>query len=173
MSRKLVRLAKILLDPRMWIFLLRRINVYYEENVCAIRCLGKIGEGTIIRETAMLRSPENIAIGSNSHVNHYCCIWASQNSSITIGDNGLMGPGVKIFSSNHGVAKGMPMRKQLNIEKDVHIGDDVWIGANSVVTAGVRIGDGALVAAGSVVTKDIPAYAIAGGVPAKVIRYRE
>jgi len=54
----------------------------------------------------------------------------------------------------------------------INIGNDVWIGANSIVVDGVQIGDGAIVAAGSVVTKEIPPYAIAGGVPAKVIKYR-
>lgn len=52
------------------------------------------------------------------------------------------------------------------------IGNDVWIGANTVLLEGVSIGDGAIIGAGSVVTKDIPPYAIVGGNPAKVIRYR-
>lgn len=52
------------------------------------------------------------------------------------------------------------------------IGNDVWIGYNSTILNGVKIGDGAIVAAGSVVTKDVEPYAIVGGVPAKVIRYR-
>lgn len=53
-----------------------------------------------------------------------------------------------------------------------HIGNDVWIGAKSIVMDGVSIGDGAIVAAGSVVTKDVPPFAVVGGVPAKVIKYR-
>lgn len=53
------------------------------------------------------------------------------------------------------------------------IGNDVWIGRRVMVMPGVRIGDGAIVAAGAVVTKDVPDYAIVGGVPAKVIRFRE
>lgn len=52
------------------------------------------------------------------------------------------------------------------------IGNDVWIGANAVVLRGVHVGDGAVVAAGAVVTRDVPPYAIVGGVAAKVIRYR-
>src|SRR5262249_7054657 len=56
--------------------------------------------------------------------------------------------------------------------KHVTIGNDVWTGHNVNVTAGVNVGDGAVIAAGSVVTKDVPPYAIVGGVPATVIRYR-
>lgn len=52
------------------------------------------------------------------------------------------------------------------------IGNDVWVGSNVVILGGVTIGDGAIIAAGSVVTKDVPPYAIVGGVPSKVIRYR-
>lgn len=52
------------------------------------------------------------------------------------------------------------------------LGNDVWVGANAIILDGCRIGDGAIVAAGSVVTKDVPAYAIVGGIPAKLLRYR-
>jgi len=66
------------------------------------------------------------------------------------------------------------------IEKDVYddnptsiiIGNDVWIGMNATITGGVTVGNGAIIAAHSVVTKDVPPYAIVGGVPAKIIRYR-
>ena len=54
----------------------------------------------------------------------------------------------------------------------ITIGNDVWIGANAIILPGVTIGDGAVIAAGAIVTKDIPPYAIVGGVPAKVIKYR-
>ena len=55
---------------------------------------------------------------------------------------------------------------------DIVVDDDVWIGHGSTILSGVHIGQGAVVAAGSVVTKDVPPYAIVGGVPAKVIKYR-
>jgi maltose O-acetyltransferase len=85
-----------------------------------------------------------------------------------------MGPGVKIFSSNHGASRiDIPMNIQTPIEKDIIIGNDVWLGSNSVVVAGVKIGSGSIVAAGSVVTKDVPEYTIVGGIPAKPIKKRE
>lgn len=55
---------------------------------------------------------------------------------------------------------------------DIIVEDDVWIGENAMILSGVHIGQGAIIAAGAVVSKDVPAYAIVGGVPAKVIRYR-
>jgi acetyltransferase-like isoleucine patch superfamily enzyme len=135
--------------------------------------MADVGNGAIVEETAILACPGNISLGEESHINHYCCIWASPNAKIIIGRKGLMGPGVKIFSSNHGAGRDAPMCEQPFVEKDVLIGDDVWLGANSVVVSGVTIGDGALVAAGSVVTRDVPPYSIVGGVPAKVISERK
>jgi acetyltransferase-like isoleucine patch superfamily enzyme len=57
--------------------------------------------------------------------------------------------------------------------KEINIGDDVWIGTNAIIMDGVTIGNHAVVAAGAVVTKDVPEYAVVGGVPAKIIKYRE
>lgn len=66
-----------------------------------------------------------------------------------------------ISGENEGVSKG-----------DIQVDDDVWIGYNATIMSGVHIGQGAIVAAGAVVTKDVPPYAIVGGVPAKIIKYR-
>jgi acetyltransferase-like isoleucine patch superfamily enzyme len=127
-----------------------------------------------IHPTASLRCGYNIFLGRNSRINQYCCVWASENSKIIFGDNVAMGPGVKIFSSNYQTTDiNVPIILQPFVEKDIIIGNDVWLGANSVIVAGVKIGDGAIIAAGSVVTKDIPEYVIAGGIPAKPIKSRK
>lgn len=63
--------------------------------------------------------------------------------------------------------------KQFSLtEKRTVIGNDVWIGTHAVILRGVTVGDGAVIAAGAVVCKDVPSYAIVGGVPARIIRYR-
>lgn len=127
-----------------------------------------------IHSRTSIRNPENIFLGKNVRITMDCCIWAEKNSKIIIGDDVLIGPGVKIFTGNHGTQlNGIPMVEQKRVEKNILIGCDVWIGANCVVLSGVNINDGAIVAAGSVVTKDVPKNTIVGGVPAKIIKSRE
>ena len=93
---------------------------------------------------------------------------------IYIGDNCLVSQFVSIIGSNHAISLNVPIRDQPwdMARRTVMIDDDVWIGAHATVLPGVRIGSGAVIAAGAVVTTDIPANAIVGGVPAKVIGYR-
>ena len=94
-------------------------------------------------------------------------------SSVVIGTGGLIAPGVFITDHNHSTALGLPMFQQPCIQAPVLIGNDVWIGANAIVLPGVEVGEGAVIAAGAVVNTDVPARAIVGGVPARLIRYRE
>jgi acetyltransferase-like isoleucine patch superfamily enzyme len=151
---------------------IRKFGYYIHDHVAPIARMHIKGNPRI-HATASLRCGYNIYLGKNSHINQYCCVWASENSKIIFGDDVLMGPGVKIFSSNHGMDRtDIPMNIQPIREKDIEIGNNVWIGANSVIVAGVKIGDGSVIAAGSVVTKDIPDHVIAGGIPAKIIKNR-
>ena len=126
-----------------------------------------------IHSRTSIRNAQNIYFGENVRITMDCCIWAGENSKITLGDNVLVGPGVKMMSTNHGTLNNnIPMVFQERAEADIHIGTDVWIGSNAVILKGVTIGDGAIVAAGAVVTKNVAPNSIVGGVPAKFIKNR-
>ena len=86
----------------------------------------------------------------------------------------MLGPGVKIVGNDHVFdLPGVPIINSGRPKfKNTVVGDDVWIAANAVLICGITIGNGAIVAAGAVVTRHVPPYAIVGGVPAKVLRYR-
>jgi maltose O-acetyltransferase len=110
-----------------------------------------------------------IEIGDNSELGTDSII----QSHTYIGNYVIMGPGVRIYTKNHGYENlDIPIALQPIIESEVHIGNDVWLGANVIITPGVSIGSHVIVAAGAVVTKNIPDYAIVGGVPAKIISFR-
>ena len=162
---------RYLFSPHAITALIRLAGWYIHDHIAPRARINTSGNPRI-HPTASLRCGQNIYLGKNSHINQYCCVWASPSSKIILGDNLLMGPGAKIFSSNHSAQIGLPMNIQPPREKDITIGNDVWLGANAVVLAGVTIGDGAIVAAGSVVTKDIPPYTIVTGVPAAPIKTR-
>lgn len=109
-------------------------------------------------------------IGDNSVIGRHCMLTAK--NLIRIGSNVLMGAYVQVIDHNHGMAAGIPIREQRAEIGEVVIGNDVWIGAGAKILANVHIGDGAIIGSNAVVTSDIPANAIAVGVPAKVIRQR-
>ena len=110
-----------------------------------------------------------IRIGDFSELGTNCII----QSNTEIGNNVIMGPDVKIYTKNHVYESlDMPIQFQGHTSEKTVIGNDVWLGANVVVTPGVKIGNHSIVAAGAIVTKDVPDYAVVGGVPAKVLKYR-
>ncbi len=92
---------------------------------------------------------------------------------VTIGKYFHCGRGLTIFSTNHNYdnANSIPYDEKIVI-KPVVVGDFVWCGANVTIVPGVTVGDGAILGAGSVITKNVPAMAIVGGNPAKVLKYR-
>lgn len=111
-------------------------------------------------------SPGNITFGKNISLGHYNRIWAF--NKVEIGNNVQTAIGLTIVSGSH---------KTNSFESIVHnqqviLEGENWIGANVTIIGGVKIGLGAIIAAGSVVVSDIPAYTIAGGIPAKVIKNR-
>lgn len=132
----------------------------------------EIGAGSLIREGAILQTyGGQIKIGTNSAVNAYSVLQG--NGGIIIGNNTLIAAHVMIFSANHVFSDAAKtIQTQGETKKGVTIGNDVWIGAGSIILDGVTISDGAVVAAGAVCNSDIPAGAVVAGVPAKIIKYR-
>jgi carbonic anhydrase/acetyltransferase-like protein (isoleucine patch superfamily) len=144
----------------------------------------EIGEGSIIGHYSILdltpdpqlgeRAQPSLTIGRRTAINEFNNIRAG-NAPISIGDDSLISQFVTIIDANHGFARGTSIRDQPHSldSAGICIGDDVWIGAHAVILPGLRIGNGAVIAAGAVVTCDVPAYAVAAGIPAGVKRYRE
>lgn len=134
----------------------------------------RLGDRVFIFEHTTLLTTQagSIEIGDESHIQPRCQFSAAL-GSIKIGKRAEIAPGCAFYPYNHGMAPDMPVRKQpLTSRGGISIGDDAWLGYGVIVLDGVRIGDGAVVAAGAVVVSDIPAMAIAAGVPAKVLRFR-
>lgn len=122
--------------------------------------------GTNIRGLGQLQCGKRVSLGRGTQL---IC-----RGGLTIGSHVMIAPGVRIITNGHVMDRtDQLMRDQGLYEKPVVIGDDVWIGANVVVLPGVRIGTGSVIAAGSIVTKDVPEYALMGGVPARLIRLRK
>lgn len=109
-----------------------------------------------------------IVIGRAFFMNSFCFL----KGEITIGDDVLIGPGVIIWGTDHGVELGELIRKQPHRSEPIVIGDDVWIASKAVILKGVTIGSGAVVGGGAVVTRDVPERAIVVGNPARVLRFR-
>lgn len=110
-----------------------------------------------------------ILIGDDSTFSHHCTLVSM--AKIEIGRDTLIGNNVSIYDHNHGFRKaGQPYREQGYEVAPILIGNNVWIGAHSVILKGVTIGDNAIIAAGSVVTGNIPAGELWGGTPAKKIK---
>jgi virginiamycin A acetyltransferase len=120
--------------------------------------IASFGRGTRINGPSVFKGSERIAIG------RYCAI----------------GDGVRMISSNHetdwaNLQVSLQRRLgfgRLQTDQPISVGNNVWIGDAAILLAGVSVGDGAIVGAGSVVTRDVPAFAIAVGNPAKVLRTR-
>ena len=109
---------------------------------------------------------KNIHVGKNVFINMGCKF--QDQGGIFIGDGVLIGHNVVLATLNH--AKS-PCDRSTMLPAPIHIGKNVWIGANATVLPGVTIGDGAIVAAGAVVNRDVPENTVVGGVPAKVIKH--
>jgi len=134
----------------------------------------EVDEGCTILNYAFFQltkpSPK-VYIGKNTVIGRHCMITAK--NLIRLGDNVLIGAHVQIIDTNHGMKAGQIIREQKAEIGEVVIGNDVWIGAGAKILMNCHVGDGAIIGANTVVTGDIPSNAIAVGIPARVIKYRE
>ncbi len=144
-----------------------RIGKWFRK-ICGKLILEKCGKNVNIERGAHF-SPR-VTLGNNSGIG----INASISGIVRIGDNVMMGPHCTTYTHNHAFDRlDIPMCEQgFQPDQPIVIEDDVWIGGHVIILPGVHIGSGAIIGAGAVVTKDVPNYAIVGGVPAKVIKYR-
>lgn len=171
MNRYATALLSVI-DPRVYLHGLRVLHFYGYAHVSQVRKLNR-GPGVTFAPNVSFRNAERITIGAGTHIGEYSTIWAGNSvGRITFGEKCLLAPRVTVTASNYGIEQGTPVMDQPKIESDIVIGSGSWLGADVVVLAGVTIGAGAIVAAGAVVTRDVPANAIVGGVPAKVIGTR-
>lgn len=151
------------------------------------------GKNIILENGVLVFHPENIILGSNIYIGHNTILkgyyknemrindhtWIGQGcyfhsaGGIEIGKAVGIGPMVKILTSSHEYSNSStPVLYHPLVFREVQIGDGCDIGTGTIILPGVKIGEGAIIGAGTVVTKSIPAYCIAVGVPAKVIKKR-
>ena len=150
---------------------LQKLNFMDRSDLSGIRQVVKELLGT--SDNAVINPPfycdygSHIHVGKNFFANYNCTI--IDVAKVIIGDNCQMAPNVAIYTAGHPVH---PDTRNTAYEygKEVRIGDNVWIGGNTVICPGVTIGDCCVIGAGSVVTKDIPSWTIAAGNPCRAIR---
>ena len=131
----------------------------------------KIGDNVVIYPGVWITPGRNLRLGNNVDLAKDVLITSS--GGVEIGERTLVGYRTQILSSNHNI----PSSKDKifysgHSNKSIKIYNDVWIGANCVILPGVIIEEGAVVAAGSIVTKNVKAFTIVGGNPAKIIKNR-
>jgi acetyltransferase-like isoleucine patch superfamily enzyme len=136
---------------------------------------GRVGFGRFvwIGDRTKIRCHEGeVEIGRKTVMGQECTISAYQR--VRIGEQCVIADRAMFIDFDHGVVEvERPIRLQGIYKRDVEVGSNVWIGYGACILRGVRVGDNAIVGTNSVVTKDVPANAVVGGVPARVLRMRD
>lgn len=165
-SYMLVAGSNLIIEDNTYINALSLNGIMIKNNVsiarnCTLICTGVINQ-----------KGKGIIIGNNSGIN--AGTYLGGQGGIEIGDNVIVGPGVKIFSENHNFSDlKINIKDQGVMRNGVCIKNNVWIGAGVTILAGVTIGEGSVIAAGSVVTKSVTPNSIVAGVPGKVLKKRD
>ena len=153
----------------------------------------RCGSNCVFEAGVLVFHPENIELGTNVYVGHQAILKGYHRNKMRIGDEtwigqqvflhsagGIdigarvgIGPGVRMISSQHREAgRDLAILNSPVELAPIFVEDDSDIGVGAIILPGVRIGQGAQIGAGAVVTADVPAYAVAAGVPARVVRER-
>ncbi len=162
------RFLGVKLNGYVW---LRQVEIPRNYSDIEIEANCALDRGVTLLCSGEALTHPKILIGANTYLNRHTFIDAIL--SVTLGHDCAVGPNCYITDHDHGLDIQLPPLQQPMIANKTKIGDRVWLGANVTVLKGVHIGDDAVIGAGSVVTKDIPAGAIAVGVPAQVIKSKE
>jgi len=167
--KNILKFLKISFSITMW----RQISVclksFLSANVLAILKLKHLGKLSDIAPTVKFAYPEHIGIGNYSDIGSHVHMYAGEKSSITIGNNTLIGPFVFMTSDSFSKSKFEMTKTHSGHQANIVIGNNVRIGAHSIILPGVNIADNVSIGAGAVVTKDIPKGKIVVGNPAKEI----
>lgn len=152
----------------------RKLNTFNKTDIFEFDSLGEQLKELIHTEGSAFVNPPfhcdygtHIYVGDNFYANYNCMI--IDVAKVTIGKNVMFGPNVAVYTAGHPIHPAA-RNTQYEYGIPVTIGDNVWIGGNTVVNPGVTIGDNVVIGAGSVVTKDIPANTVAVGNPCRVIK---
>ena len=126
--------------------------------------------------TSNIKGIENMSFGNYVRIHKYATLF-STDAKLIIGNKVALGPKVTIMTGNHatdtiGTFMWDVHKNRSDLDKDVIIEDEIWVGSNVTILCGAHISRGCVVAAGAVVNKYIPPYSIVGGVPAKVLKFR-
>lgn len=138
---------------------------------------GYIADNVIITPPYYFSNPKNVFLSEGVSLGSHANVLTT-NACFKMGLNSYTASGLNVSTGNHAMVIGRFSRsitevdKPKGLDKDVVVEEDVWIGMNVTLLAGVTIGRGCTVAAGAVVSKSMPPYAIVGGVPAKVIKFK-
>ena len=149
-------------------FNLTRPNELEKRQQLLKSMFGKIGEGCYIEPPLHSNfGARHVFMGNDVYANYNLTL--VDDGNIYIGDNVMFAPNVIVATAGHPIIPEL-RRRGLQFNKDVHIGNNVWIGAGAILMPGVSIGDNTVIGAGSVVTKDIPSNVVAVGNPCRVLR---
>lgn len=149
---------------------MRQVRMTHQIQCITLEGGAALDEGVVL-EACGDDTGEKLIIREGTYINRHTIVNAHR--LVDIGPGCMIGPFCYITDGNHSMAPDSPINKQPMDIKPVILEEGVWLGANVTVLPGVRLGKGCVIGAGTVVNSDIPAGAIAVGVPARIIKYRK